>query len=113
MTSTKPDPSPTSSSAAPPFSKGGPDAAEHGLCSGADRSQRDGSRIILYERLTGDAARKRAMGAEPLGAGMSPEAVEQIEYIEVWSTPGSADGYDFRMYSFGGALIACRSTRGH
>jgi len=33
-----------------------------------------------------------------------------IEYVEVWSTPSSPDGYDFRCYSFGGALIACRST---
>jgi hypothetical protein len=68
-------------------------------------------RAILYERLTGTAARERAMGAEPHGAGMPAEEVMKVEYVEVWSTPPPANGYDFRMYSFGGALLATRSTR--
>lgn len=73
--------------------------------------ERDDNRIILYERLSGEAARQRATAPEPRGAGMPPEAVEKVEYVEVWSTPNPPEGYDFRMYSFGGALIASRSTR--
>jgi hypothetical protein len=68
-------------------------------------------RVILYERLTGVAARERARGTEPQGAGMPAEEVARVEYLEVWSTPPPAKGYDFRMYSFGGALLATRSTR--
>jgi len=120
MTSTKPDVLPSAPNPAPNFSSdavgtrvaSGPAAPEQGS-KPAERQDRDGNRIILYERLTGDAARKRAMGPEPHGAGMPPETVQNVEYVEVWSTPASADGYDFRMYSFGGALIACRSTRSH
>ncbi|HEY7113513.1 MAG TPA: hypothetical protein VIA45_11325 [Thermoanaerobaculia bacterium] len=73
--------------------------------------ERHQQRTILYERLTGEAARERARRPEPLGAGLPPEIVDQIEYIEVWSTPKEPAGYDFRVYSFGGALIASRSTR--
>jgi hypothetical protein len=69
------------------------------------------ARVILYERLTGDAARSRATSPEPDGAGLTSEQVARVEYIEVWSTPPPARGYDFRMYSFGGALLASRSTR--
>jgi hypothetical protein len=72
---------------------------------------RDRSRTILYERLTGDAARERARQPEPRGAGWPAEIVDQIEYIEVWSTPVAPAGYDFRAYSFGGVLIASHSTR--
>jgi hypothetical protein len=68
-------------------------------------------RVILYERLTGEAARRRATSPEPEGAGMTSEQVAGVEYIEIWSTPPPACGYDFRMYSFGGALLASRSTR--
>jgi hypothetical protein len=68
-------------------------------------------RVVLYERLTGAAARERAMGAEPHGAGMPGEEAAKVEYVEVWSTPPPANGYDFRMYSFGGTLLATRSTR--
>lgn len=74
---------------------------------------READRNILYERLTGEAARRRATAPEPQGAGMTPEDVEKVEYVEVWSTSAPADGYDFRMYTFGGALIASRTTRGH
>jgi hypothetical protein len=77
----------------------------------ANRPQGSG-RVILYERLTGAAARERAIGAEPHGAGMPAEEVARVEYVEIWSTPAPANGYDFRMYSFGGALLATRSTRG-
>ncbi len=73
--------------------------------------ERDRSRTILYERLTGQAARERARQPEPRGAGLPAEIVDQIEYIEVWSTPNEPAGYDFRVYSFGGVLIATRSTR--
>jgi hypothetical protein len=76
-------------------------------------AERETSRVILYERLTGEQARRRATSPEPKGAGLSQEAAEKVEYVEIWSTPDPADGYDFRMYSFGGALIASRSTRGH
>src|SRR5262245_26645730 len=76
----------------------------------AQRPMQSG-RLVLYERLTGAAARERAMGAEPHGAGMPAEEVAKVEYVEVWSTPPPANGYDFRMYSFGGALLATRSTR--
>jgi len=72
---------------------------------------RDRSRTILYERLNGEAARERARQPEPRGAGLAAEIVDQIEYIEVWSTPNEPAGYDFRAYSFGGILIASRSTR--
>ncbi len=72
---------------------------------------RDRTRSILYERLTGDAARERARQPEPRGAGLPAEIVDQIEYIEVWSTTKEPAGYDFRAYSFGGVLIASRSTR--
>jgi hypothetical protein len=75
--------------------------------------ERPGSRNILYERLTGEAARQRATDPEPKGAGLTRDEAEKVESIEVWSTPDPADGHDFRMYSFGGALIASRSTRGH
>ena len=70
-----------------------------------------GAGRILYERLTGEAARERARQPEPRGAGLPAEIVDQIEYIEVWSTPNEPAGYDFRAYSFGGVLIASRSTR--
>ena len=80
---------------------------------GVTVAERGGTPIILYERLTGEEARRRAESPEPQGAGMAREAVEKVEYVEVWSTQDPADGYDFRMYSFGGALIASRSTRGH
>jgi hypothetical protein len=76
----------------------------------ANRTLESG-RVILYERLTGVAARERARGTEPQGAGMPAEEVARVEYLEVWSTPPPANGYDFRMYSFGGALLATRSTR--
>jgi len=72
--------------------------------------ERDGRRTILYERLTGEAARDRARRPEPQGAGLPEEIIDQIEYIEVWSTPKEPTGYDFRVYSFGGTLIASRST---
>jgi len=96
-----------------PAERGRPAVTERGvtIAVGPD-TDRDPDRIILYERLTGEAARRRAMDPEPRGAGMPAEAVEKIEYLEVWSSPGPAGGYDFRMYSFGGALIASRSTRG-
>jgi hypothetical protein len=68
-------------------------------------------RIILYERLTGEAARERAMSPEPVGAGLAADQVSQVEYVEVWSTPAPARGYDFKLYSFGGALLATRTTR--
>lgn len=74
-------------------------------------SEPESDRVILYERLTGDAARQRAASPEPQGAGMAAEEVAKIEYVEIWSTPSPAGGYDFRMYSYGGALIAARSTR--
>ena len=77
----------------------------------SDRPDRDRRRTILYERLTGEAARERARQAEPRGAGLPADIVDQIEYIEVWSTPNEPAGYDFRGYSFGGVLIASRSTR--
>jgi hypothetical protein len=120
--SMKPDVEPGAPNLAATFPAGGLGASMPGRAAITERGvtvavgtehERDGNRIILYERLTGDAARQRATGPEPHGAGMPPEAVERVEYIEVWSTPSSGDGYDFRMYSFGGALIACRSTRGH
>ena len=72
---------------------------------------RDRTRSILYERLTGDAARERARQPEPRGAGLPAEIVDQIEYIEVWSTPNEPTGYELRVYSFCGVLIATRSTR--
>jgi hypothetical protein len=75
------------------------------------RPERERNRTILYERLTGDAARERARQPEPRGAGLPAEIVDQIEYIEVWSTPNEPAGYDFRVYSFGGVLIASRSMR--
>jgi len=87
-------------------------ATERGLS--ATRSahpERDAGRTILYERLTGDAARERARQPEPRGAGLPAEIVDRIEYIEVWSTPNEPAGFDYRGYSFGGALIASRSTR--
>ena len=91
-----------------------PIVTERGVCVPIETSRdREADRNILYERLTGEAARRRATAAEPQGAGMTPEAVEKVEYVEVWSTPAPADGYDFRMYTFGGALVASRSTRGH
>ena len=68
-------------------------------------------RVVLYERLSGEAARRRATSPEPEGAGMTPDQVARVEYVEVWSTLPPARGYDFRMYSFGGALLAVRSTR--
>ena len=68
-------------------------------------------RVILYERLTGEAARRRATSPEPEGGGMTPEQVARVEYVEVWSTSPPARGYDLRMYSFGGVLLAVRSTR--
>lgn len=72
---------------------------------------RDRKRTILYERLTGEAARERARQPEPRGAGLPADIVDQVEYIEVWSTPSEPAGHDFRAYSFGGVLIASRSTR--
>ena len=70
-------------------------------------------RAILYERLTGDEARRRAMSPEPSGAGMTREAAEGVEYLEVWTALKPSAGFDFRMYSFGGALVAARTTRSH
>lgn len=109
-------PEPAAKTALPfpgPAEPGRPAVTERGvtITVGTD-GERDMNRIILYERLTGEAARRRAMAPEPQGAGMPPEAVEKVEYVEVWSTPSPAEGYDFRMYSFGGALLASRSTRG-
>ena len=92
---------------------GGSAATERGASAPSEAGERQGNRVILYERLTGEEARRRAMGSEPQGAGMPREAVEKVEYVEVWSTQNPADGYDFRMYSFGGALVASRSTRRH
>jgi hypothetical protein len=74
--------------------------------------ERPGSRNNLYEKLTGEAARLRACQPEPRGPGLTREEAEKIECLEVRSTPDPSDGYEFRMYSFGGALIASRSTRG-
>jgi len=73
--------------------------------------ERDRNRTILYERLTGEAARDRARQPEPRGAGLPAEIVDRIEYMEVWGTPNPPAGYDFRGYSFGGVLVASRSTR--
>ena len=67
-------------------------------------------RWILHERLAGDAARERAQRATPDGAGLSREEARDVEYVEVWGTPGDTSGFDFRMYNFGGALVAQRST---
>lgn len=116
--STSPEAQKSVPNAAAPLSNGGAGrphpshsttVTEHGVTA----TQREGSRVILYERLTGEEARRRATSPEPQGAGLAKEAVERVEYVEVWSTQNPADGYDFRMYSFGGALIASRSTRGH
>ena len=97
-----------------PAASARPVVTERGVSVPIETSRdREADRNILYERLTGEAARRRAAEPEPLGAGMAPEAAEKVEYVEVWSTPAPADGYDFRMYTFGGALIASRSTRGH
>ncbi len=123
ITSTKPDahgsairtPLPVEPASSTPQA-GRPTVTERGVAITVAPSrdhERPGSRIILYERLTGDAARQRATDPEPKGAGLTGDEAEKVEYLEVWSTPDPADGYDFRMYSFGGALIASRSTRGH
>ncbi|HTO77446.1 MAG TPA: hypothetical protein VMQ61_15335 [Thermoanaerobaculia bacterium] len=89
-----------------------PIVTEHGLSvAWSVKPERNKTRTILYERLTGEAARERARQPEPRGAGLPAEIVDQIEYIEVWSTPNEPVGYDFRGYSFGGVLIASRSTR--
>jgi hypothetical protein len=78
---------------------------------GANEAAGEAARVILYERLTGEAARRRATSPEPEGAGMTPEQVARVEYVEVWNTLSPSRGYDFRMYSFGGVLLAARSTR--
>jgi hypothetical protein len=78
---------------------------------GVTATERETQRAVLQERLTGDDARNRATSPEPQGAGLTREAVEKIEYTEIWSNANPSDGYDFRMYSFGGALVATRSTR--
>jgi hypothetical protein len=88
-----------------------PPVSERGLAATAPDSRQETGRIILYERLAGNAARERARTPEPQGAGLPPDIVERVEYVEAWSTKSSADGFDFRMYSFGGALIALRSIR--
>lgn len=69
------------------------------------------TRFILYERWKGEEARRKAGSPEPQGAGMARAAAEKIEYAEVWGSEDPSDGYDLRVYSFGGNLIACFSTR--
>ncbi len=97
---------------APPAAAARPIVTERGIpIAVAAEGEPEAGRVILYERLTGDAARVRAMSPEPQGAGMPPEEVARVESVEIWSTPPPSSGYDFRMYSFGGALIASRSTR--
>ena len=118
LTSVKANPAETAAKSAPPAPEGagrpvpiyrGP-VTEQGVAAAAD-PRREGHRVILYERLTGEEARQRAASPEPHGAGMLPEAVDKVEYVEVWGTQNPADGCDLRMYSFGGALITSRSTR--
>ena len=79
-----------------------------GLAS-SERGPEDGRRI-LYERLTGAAARERAQRPAPQGAGLSPDIAREIEYLEVWVSTDVSRGWDFRMYSFGGVLVAFRSS---
>ena len=72
----------------------------------SEAGDRDDHRWILYERLSGAAARERAERPSPEGAGLSPEAARAVEYVEVWGAPADPRRYDLRMYSFGGALVA-------
>jgi hypothetical protein len=67
-------------------------------------------RWILYERLVGAAARARAEACPPEGAGLTVEEALRVEYVEVWGHPGDETGFDLRMYSFGGTVVAVRST---
>ena len=76
----------------------------------SEAGTRDDTRWILYERLSGAAARERAERPSPEGAGLPPEAAHAVEYVEVWGRPGDSRGYDLRMYSFGGRLVAFRNV---
>lgn len=66
--------------------------------------------FILDERLMGDAARRRSTAASPDGAGLSPELAAKVEYVEVWRAPNPPLGVTYRMYDFGGRLVAVRSA---
>ncbi len=66
-------------------------------------------RFILEERLEGESARLRAARPRPEGAGLSSESVRHVRYLEAW-VDRSGDGVEFRLYSFGGELLAVLPT---
>ena len=60
-------------------------------------------KFCLYERLMGEAARRRAAEASLLSA----QQIRQVEVVEVWGASQSDRGnFEMRVYDFGGRVIA-------